>query len=141
MHTFTRSEAFAFIRAGAPTGHLATTRADGRPHVAPIWFIVDGDEIVFNTGVSTVKGRNLAREGRASISIDDSTPPFSYVTADGPVTLSEDPGDLIKTATEIGGRYMGNGRAQEYGERNGVPGEYVVRMRCERISGGTDVSD
>jgi len=140
MHKFTREEALGFIAAGAPTGHLATMRADGRPHVAPIWFIVDGDHIVFNTGTSTVKGRNLAREGRASISIDDSKPPFTYVTAEGPVTLSENPQDLIETATEIGGRYMGKDRAQEYGERNGVPGEYVVRMLCERISGGTDVS-
>jgi len=140
MRKFTRQEALDFIAEGAPTGHLATTRADGRPHVAPIWFIVDGDEIVFNTGVSTVKGRNLAREGWASISIDDSTPPFAHVIAEGPVTLSENPKDLIKTATEIGGRYMGKDRAQEFGERNGVPGEYIVRMRCERVSGGTDVS-
>jgi len=62
------------------------------------------------------------------------------VIAEGPVTLSEDPHELIATATEVGGRYMGNDRAQEYGKRNGVPGEYVARMRCERISGGTDVS-
>ncbi|MFV1999699.1 MAG: PPOX class F420-dependent oxidoreductase [Acidimicrobiia bacterium] len=140
MHKFTRAEALAFIAAGAPTGHLATTRADGRPHVAPIWFIVDGDDIVFNTGASSIKGRNLAREGRAAISVDDANPPFTYVIAQGPVTLSEDPHELIATATEVGGRYMGNDRAQEYGKRNGVPGEYVVRMRCERISGGTDVS-
>jgi len=140
MHKFTREEALDFIAAGAPTGHLATTRADGRPHVAPIWFIVDGDQIVFNTGASTVKGRNLAREGWASISVDDAKPPFTYVIAEGPVTVSEDPQDLISTASEVGGRYMGSDRAEEYGKRNGVPGEYVVRMRCERISGGSDVN-
>lgn len=141
MPSFTRQEALEFIAAGAPTGHIATVRADGRPHVAPIWFIVDGDDIVFNTGASSVKGRNLAREGRASISIDDSKPPFTYVVAEGPVTLSEDPDDLLTAATAIGGRYMGEDRAQEYGQRNGVPGEYVVRMRCERISGASSISD
>jgi nitroimidazol reductase NimA-like FMN-containing flavoprotein (pyridoxamine 5'-phosphate oxidase superfamily) len=51
----------AFLEAGTRTGKLATTRRDGRPHVVPIWFVLDGDEVVFNTGAGTVKGRSLAR--------------------------------------------------------------------------------
>ncbi|MCL1593855.1 MAG: PPOX class F420-dependent oxidoreductase [Actinomycetia bacterium] len=141
MEQFTRTQALAFMAQGAPTGHLATTREDGRPHVAPIWFIIDGDDVVFNTGSSSVKGRNLAREGRAAITVDDPQPPFAYVIAEGPVIISEDPADLIATATEIGGRYMGQLKAESYGKRNAVPGEYVVRMRCDRISGARNVSD
>jgi PPOX class probable F420-dependent enzyme len=138
--TMTRSEALAFITQGTRTGHLATVRSDGRPHVAPIWFIVDGDDIVFNTGEFSVKGKNLLAEGRASISVDDAVAPYSFVVASGPVAISRDPVDLLSFATRIGGRYMGSDRADEYGMRNGVPGELLVRLRCTTISGVLDVS-
>ena len=141
MDSMTRDEALAFIAEGTRTGHLATVRADGRPHVAPIWFVVDGDDIVFNTGAASVKGRNLAREGQASISIDVAVPPYSFVIASGPVTISEDPDDLLAYATRIGGRYMGQDRADEFGARNGVPGEFLVRLHCERLSGAVNVTE
>ena len=141
MDSMTRDEALAFIAEGTRTGHLATVRADGRPHVAPIWFVVDGDDIVFNTGAASVKGRNLAREGQASISIDVAVPPYSFVIASGQVTISEDPEDLLAYATRIGGRYMGQDRADEFGARNGVPGEFLVRLHCERLSGAVNVTE
>ena len=141
MRKMTQDEVLAFIGEGTRTGHLATVRADGRPHVAPIWFVVDGDDIVFNTGATSVKGRNLARGGQASITIDDAVPPYSFVIASGPITISEDLDDLLDFATRIGERYMGEERADEYGVRNGVPGEYLVRLHCERISGVANVSD
>ena len=53
----------AFLLAPGRTGHLATARADGRAHVAPIRFTLDGEDVVFNTGADTVKGRNLRRLG------------------------------------------------------------------------------
>jgi len=140
MHKMTRDEALTFIAEGTRTGHLATVRSDGRPHVAPVWFVVDGGDIVFNTGKDSVKGRNLVREGRASISVDDAVAPYSFVVASGPVTISSDPVDLLSSATRIGGRYMGSDRADEYGMRNGVPGELLVRLRCTTISGVHDVS-
>ena len=40
----------AFVSEGTRTGKLATVRADGRPHVVPIWFVLDGDDLVFTTG-------------------------------------------------------------------------------------------
>jgi PPOX class probable F420-dependent enzyme len=141
MYTrMTVDEALTFIAEGTRTGHLATVRADGRPHVAPVWFVVDGGDIVFNTGHDSVKGRNLLREGRASISIDAPEPPYSFVVASGPITISEDPPDLLHFATSIGRRYMGPDRADEYGRRNGVPGELLVRIHCEKVSGALNVS-
>ncbi len=90
METMTDSEWRAFLSAGARTGKLATTRSDGRPHVVPVWFVLDGDDVVFNTGEDTVKGRNLRQAGVASMCVDDERPPFSYVTVSGPVTLITD---------------------------------------------------
>ena len=121
---------------------LGTTRADGRPHVAPVWYVVDEDgTIVLTTGETTVKGRNLRRSGWATMSVDDDASPFSFVTLEGPVSISEDLADVRHWAGLIGGRYMGSERAHEYRERNGVAGELLVRLHPEKVVSAADVAD
>ncbi|NEB74087.1 PPOX class F420-dependent oxidoreductase [Streptomyces sp. SID14478] len=132
-HKMTDEEWRAFVSEGTRTAKLSTVRADGSPHVAPVWFVLDGDDIVFNTGRDTVKGRNLARDGRVALCVDDERPPFSFVTIQGRAELGEDPAALLDSATRIGGRYMGQERAEEFGRRNAVPGELVVRVRVEKV--------
>ena len=141
-HPMSPDEAQAFLRDPVRPGILATVRADGRSHAAPIWFDVDDDgSILFNTGDDTVKGRNLRRSGRASLCVQDDQPPFSFITVEGPVTLIDDL-DLVRTwAGRIGGRYMGDDRAEEYGNRNGVPGELLVRLTPERVIALADVAN
>jgi len=97
----------AFLLDGTRTGILATVRRDGRPHAAPIWFTLDGDDVIFTTGADTVKGRNLRRTGRALVVVDESTPPFDFVTVEGAVEISEDLDEMLRWATVLGGRYMG----------------------------------
>src|SRR2546425_928316 len=118
----TTDEWRAFVSEGTRTGKLATTRLDGRPHVAPIWFVLDGDDVVFTTGRDTVKGRSLRRDPRASLCVDDQIPPFSYVTVEGTVTISEDLAVMLDFAMRLGARYMGSDRAEDFGRRNAVPG-------------------
>ncbi|MFJ4715330.1 PPOX class F420-dependent oxidoreductase [Streptomyces sp. NPDC088785] len=140
-HKMTDEEWHAFVSEGTRTAKLSTVRADGSPHIAPVWFVLDGDDIVFNTGKDTVKGRNLARDGRVALCVDDERPPFSFVTIQGHAELSEDPAQLVDSATRIGGRYMGADRAEEFGRRNGVPGELVVRVRVDKVVALGDVAD
>jgi len=134
----------------ARTGKLASVRADGRPHVAPVWYALDRStrgpdspvgDIVFNTAATTVKGRNLTREPRLALCVDDDAPPFSFVIVEGAATVSEDPDELLHWATVIGGRYMGADQADAYGARNGVPGELVVRLRPTRITASARLAD
>ena len=136
-------EVRAFLTTLPPhTGQLATVRADGRPHLAPVWYDVDGEgTLVFNTGASTVKGRNLRRDPRASLCVDDERPPFSFVVVEGAVELSDDLADVRVWAARIGGRYMGPERAEEYAARNGVPGELVVRLRPQHVVSARDLAD
>ncbi len=122
-----------FLLSGTLTGKLATVRSDGRPHVAPIWFVLDGDDLIFNTADTSVKGRNLQRDNRVAISVDDQTPPYAFAIIEGTAELSIDPDDLIRWATAIGQRYMGDDRAAEFGRRNGVPGEWLVRVRPNKV--------
>jgi PPOX class probable F420-dependent enzyme len=125
----------------ARTAKLAVTRADGSPHVAPVWVDLDGDEIVFMTSAETVKGRSILRDGRVSLCFDDERPPFSFVTVSGTATTSTDPDELLAWGTRIAGRYMGEDRAEEFGRRNAVAPEMVVRVRPARVAAKVDVAD
>jgi PPOX class probable F420-dependent enzyme len=125
----TKGEWQKFLSEGTRTGKLSTVGADGSPHVAPLWFLMDGDELVFNTGKDTVNGRNLGRDGRIALCVDDERPPFAFVVVEGTAEISDELADVRHWAARIAARYVGEDRAEEYGERNGVPGELVVRVR------------
>lgn len=131
----------AFLSEGTRTAKLSTVRADGTPHIAPVWFVLDGDDLLFNTGKETVKGKNLLRSGRAAICVDDEQPPFAFVVVQGPVEVSEEPDELLASAVRIAERYMGKERGRAFGERNGVPGELLVRVRMEKVIGTADLTD
>lgn len=131
----------AFLLEGTRTGILATVRADGRPHAAPIWFTLDGDDVMFTTGAPTVKGRNLRRTGRALLVVDESSPPFDFVTIEGRVDISQDHDELLHWATVLGGRYMGADQAEEFGRRNAVPTELLVRLRPDKIVALAGIAD
>ena len=131
----------AFLMEGTRTAKLATVRVDGRPHVAPVWFVLDGDVLLFNTGAATVKGTALQRDPRVTLCVDDERPPFAYVIIEGTAEVSTDLGDMLTWATRIGGRYMGADRADEFGRRNAVDTELLVRVTPTRMITETGVSD
>ena len=126
---------------GTPTGKLPTARADGGPHIAPVWFLLDGDDLVFNTGQNTVKGRNLARDGRVALCVDDERPPFGYAVLQGRAELGDALPQVREWATRIAARYVGADRAEEYGARNGVPGQLVVRVRIDKVLAMSGIID
>lgn len=129
-----------FLSSGTRTGKLGFVAADGRPLVAPIWFVVDGDDLLFNTGSTTAKGRAIARDPRLVVCVDSEVPPFGFVQVQGVAETTQDPDELIRSATEIGGRYMGADRAEEFGRRNGVPGELLVRLRPTKVIAELDMT-
>ncbi|HEY1348850.1 MAG TPA: PPOX class F420-dependent oxidoreductase [Ktedonobacteraceae bacterium] len=132
MHTFTEEQR-AFLLQGTRTGKLATVRQDGRAHVVPIWFALDENTIVFTTREHTVKMNNMRRCARVCICVDDERPPYAYILVEGTASWHTDPQALLYWATRIGGRYMGEGQAREYGGRNGVPGDLLVRVIPTRV--------
>lgn len=130
----------AFLTEGTRTGKLSYTSASGQPLVVPVWFVLEGDELVFNTGKDTAKGRALARDPRTAVCVDLEQPPYAFIQVQGVAELSEDPAELVRTATAIGARYMGPERAVEFGRRNAVPGELVVRVRPHKVLGVFDMT-
>lgn len=139
MHSVTDPQIQAFLLEGTRTGKLGYRAADGRPLVAPVWFVVDDGQLVFNTGKTTAKGRALARDPRVTVCVDLEQPPYAFVQVQGVAELSGDPADLLATATAIAARYMGPERAEEFGRRNAVPGELVVRVRPVKVIASFDM--
>jgi PPOX class probable F420-dependent enzyme len=140
-HDMSADERREFLLEGTRTGKVATTRADGRPHITPVWFTLDGEEVVFTTDEASLKAKTIRRDPRVAMCVDDQQPPFSYVLVEGTATLSDDVDELRRVATAVGGRYMGAERAGEFGARNAVPGELVVRITATHIVARADIAD
>ncbi len=136
----TPEEVKAFLSQGTRTGKLATVRKDGRAHVAPIWFVLDGDDLIFNTWHSSVKARNMQRDPRVSLCVDEEVAPYAFVIIEGTVTFSEDLEESLRWATRIGGRYMGADQAEAFGKRNSVAGELLVRLTPTKVIAKKDVA-
>jgi PPOX class probable F420-dependent enzyme len=139
MASVTDPAVHTFLTEGTRTGKLAYTNAAGRVLVAPIWYIVEDGDLIFNTGQDTVKGKFLVRERQATICVDLEQPPYGFVQVQGNAELSNDPEELLRTATAIAARYVGPDRADEFGQRNGVPGELVVRLRPTKVLAAFDM--
>jgi PPOX class probable F420-dependent enzyme len=142
MRVMSEAEWKAFLREQPRTGKLATTRKDGRPHVAPIWYDLDDDgSIVFTTNADTLKGKAIRRDPRVCLCVDDERPPFSFVIVEGEVEISEDLDEMLVWASRIGGRYMGADKAEAFGSRNAVPGELLVRLRPAKVAAQAGIAD
>jgi PPOX class probable F420-dependent enzyme len=133
-------EVASFLMGGTRAAKVATTMSSGQPHVMPVWFVLDGEELVFTTAADSAKGRNLRRDPRIALVVDEDVAPYAFVHIRGHAKISEDMNELLRFATAIGGRYMGAERAEEFGRRNATPGELLVRVTPERIIAETDVA-
>jgi PPOX class probable F420-dependent enzyme len=137
----TDEEALAFLAHGTRTGKVATTRADGRPHVAPIWFVLYGGDVVFMTGAETLKGKTLRRDPRAALVVDLEEPPYAFVLVEGTVSLSADLDEMLPLSIAIARRYMGEEHAEDFGRRNAVEGELLVRLHPDKIVAVDELAD
>ncbi len=92
---------------GTSIAHLATVLPDGSPHSVPIWIGTHDNQIVFLTGPSTRKARNLRRDPRVAISLTPPDDPFRPVIIRGRVTqwLTGDPAWEI--VDQISTKYTG----------------------------------
>ncbi|MGC1928263.1 MAG: PPOX class F420-dependent oxidoreductase [Candidatus Nitrosopolaris sp.] len=141
-----KEEDYSFLMSGTLTGKISTVSRDGRPHVAPIWFILDNDysniNVIFTTGHDSIKAKHMLRDSRVSLCVDDQTPPFSFVIIDGIAEIDQKPdlNDLLKWTTKIAGRYMGQANAEAYGKRNATTGEFLVRIRPTKIIAQKDIA-
>jgi PPOX class probable F420-dependent enzyme len=146
-----KKEIRKFLMQGTFTGKLATINKDRSPHIVPIWFVLDGEnkgrgsgrgnDIIFTTNGSSVKAKNIQRDNRVSICVDDQIPPFSFVIVNGIARIHQcKQNELFRFATKIAQRYMGRENAELYGRRNSTDGEVLVRIKPTRIIAEKDIA-
>ena len=111
-------------------GHVITFDAAGKPQVTMVWMDVDGDEVVFNTAEGRLKPKNLRRDPRVIISVQDRNDPQSYMAFHGKATVTEAGADAH--IDKLAHRFLG---VDKYPFRR--PGEkrLVVRVEVDRIGG------
>ena len=111
-------------------GHVITRHADGTPQVTMVWIDVDGDDVVFNTAEGRVKPRNLRRDPRIVVSVQDRNDPQAYAVFYGAATVTEEGAD--EHIDKLAKRFLG---VDEYPFR--APGEkrLIVRTQVERLGG------
>lgn len=114
-------------------GNLATLRADGSPHVTPVWIDYDGEHIVFNTAVGRVKHRNLKNDPRLAIEVLAHDNPYKYVSVTGTVEEMVEGEEAESHIDKLAQKYLGQ---ETYPSRQ--PGErrVLVRVRPDLIDGG-----
>lgn len=146
MTEMSKDEIRNFLTQGTLTGKLATVKQDGSSHVVPIWFVLDKGEndinsdIIFTTSSTSVKAKNIQRDNRVSICVDDQTPPFSFVSLYGIAEINDyEKNELLRWATKIAERYVGKNNAEAYGKRNSAEGDIIVRVRPARIVAEKDI--
>lgn len=142
MESMTEDERRAFLREGTRTANLATVRTDGRPYVAPIWFVLDGDDLVFTTKKTGGMSRNLRRNPRVMLSVDEDVPPFPFVLIEGVARVfDEDPREVQRWTKRIAARYIGEGEAEAFARRSAAPEEFLVRVKPDKFTAIKGVTD
>jgi PPOX class probable F420-dependent enzyme len=114
-------------------GMLSVNDDEGRgPLTVPIWYAYDSGLVTFVTGRRSRKTRLIERSGRVRLAVQQETPPYRYVSVEGPVIAIE-PVD-VEELSKLRKRYLGPEAARRARERSPEPdpSEVTVRMRPER---------
>jgi PPOX class probable F420-dependent enzyme len=118
----------AFL-AGLHVGILSIQRDDKGPLALPIWYQYEDGQVLIHMARESVKAKLLRRHGRATMTVQDETPPYRYVMVEGPVTVAHEGRDISSMAI----RYLGDELGREYAADNPVTDESVVaRLTPER---------
>ena len=92
---------------GTPVAHLATVLPDGSPHTVPLWVDTRGDQVVFLTGPSSRKARNLRRDPRVALSLTAADNPFEPIVIRGRVVEWLEGDEAWEIVDRIAAKYIG----------------------------------
>lgn len=150
MSEMSEREIKELLMHGTFAAKLVTVRNDGSPLLVPIWFVLDDDDrnngqigdIVLTTYDSSFRARNIQRDNRICICIDNQTPPYSIVTIQDTARMEHlRHNELLKWATEIAKQYTGKNYAEAYGKRNSTEDAVLVRIKPAKIIAEKDTAD
>ena len=111
MADMTQQEIAAYL-AEAHIAHLVTLRSNGRPHVAPVWYLEENGQAFVMADANAVKVRNIRRNPAVSLSIATDQRPLKYVVLNGEAEVVEK--DIAQMVERICVRYDGPVRGVEF---------------------------
>jgi PPOX class probable F420-dependent enzyme len=112
---------------------LATINADGTPHVAPVWYRFEDGQFLILTDAGSQKHRNIERDPRVTLCIDDETPPYHTVLVRGGAAVAKPLGEAWRLALAV--RYLGDDNGRRYVEQNPGEGGVLLRVTPEYVTG------
>lgn len=125
------SEAARRLLEGRRFAVLATINRDGTPQQSVVWYVLNGDEILMNTRRGRLKDRNLRRDPRCSICVEDG---YTYLTIRGHVTLIDDQETAQADIRRLAIRYHGEERGDRQSRESFSQEKRVtIRLRPEQV--------
>lgn len=139
MTRMSNDEWRTFVAEGSRLGNAAICRPSGLPHVTPVCFVIDGDELLFTTSPASVKGRCIARDGRIAVGVSDEDHPYRFAMLEGEATLSDDPGEFLRVGRAIGRRYSPAEDPEEFARSLASAGFVIARVRIANVIAHRDL--
>ncbi len=128
----TEDERTAFLT-DVRVGVLAIERPGKGPLAHPIWYVYDGTDVLITMEATSAKATLLRRAGRATMVVQDETPPYRYVSLEGPVTIAPAQDGDGYDLREVAIRYLGPEAGQQYADEVGGSFDAVtIRLHPER---------
>ena len=131
MAKLSRREIEAYL-ARPQVAHLVTVRPDGRPHVAPVWFMWEQGRVLVMADGQAVKVGNIGRSPAVALSVSDGQRPYRYVVLEGEATVTGD--NLAREVERLCVRYDDPERGPEFAQELLSQGRMVlIDIRIERL--------
>ena len=113
---------------------VGTTNPDGSPHLAVMWYLVDGDDLVLNSAQGRIKDRNLARDPRMSVVVEDE---YRWIRIDGRVRVEHDQQVALEDIRRLASRYYGDERKVAKAIRDNFSKQHRItyRLPIQRVAG------
>jgi PPOX class probable F420-dependent enzyme len=105
---------------------VGTRNSDGSPHLAVMWYFVDGDAIVVNSAQGRIKDRNLAADPRMSVLVEDG---YRWLRVDGRAQIEHDQAIAHADIRRLAARYYEDERKVEEAVRNNFSSQHRITYR------------
>ena len=105
---------------------VGTINVDGSPHLAVMWYLIDGDNIVVNSAQGRIKDRNLAADPRMSVLVEDG---YRWIRVDGRARIEHDQGMTHADIRRLAARYYEDERRVEDSVKNNFSKQHRITYR------------
>ena len=115
---------------------IATVKPDNTPHVTPVWYLWENNQLQLTIQKDSVKARNIQQNNKVAVTIDTDKAPIKGVIIEGTAKIEELTNKMRrKIDRRIAARYVKPEYLEEYIEWDSAQGlEYIyIRVRPEKI--------